>query len=101
MDKVWHMLNYQHSVKLNDLLLYKESLESMIPLFFTQNRTNYAMYGSVYPYSLVKLPYTHPGANEMIASVLTDHQYQILEPKLISLLSRHIIGMPRVAAPVL
>ena len=62
------MLNYQHSVKLNDLLLYKESLESMIPLFFSQNRTNYARYGSVYLYSLVNLPYTHPGANEMIAS---------------------------------
>ena len=68
MDKVWDMLNYQRSVKLNDLLLYMESLESMTPLFFSQNRINYARYGALYLYSLVNLKYTHPGANEMIAS---------------------------------
>lgn len=66
MDKAWLLMRFLRATKENDLTLHIACLHEMCPLFFSQEKPNYARYTSVYLNILLNLPHTHPGAMELI-----------------------------------
>lgn len=66
MDKVWLMLQFQRATKENNLDLHLASLQQMCSLFFSYDHPNYARYTTVYLLTLLNLPESHPGAEDLL-----------------------------------
>lgn len=60
MDRIWLVLKLIRSLKENDFDLYRQTLTSMIPLFFATNHHNYARYLTLYVASLENIDASHP-----------------------------------------
>ena len=63
-DRVWNVLNLIKALKENNFLLYRDTLKSMLPLFFMMDHQNYARYLSVYVASLEQMDSSHPEASK-------------------------------------
>lgn len=66
MDRVWLVLHFQRATKENNLDLHMSCLQSMCSLFFCYDHPNYARYTTVYLLTLLNLPESHPGAEELL-----------------------------------
>ena len=66
MDRVWLMLQLQRATKENNLDLHLESLQQMCKLFFSYDHQNYSRYTALYLVSMLNLPTTHPGAEDLL-----------------------------------
>jgi len=65
-DTVWNLLQFQRSVKENDINQYIASLRQMASLLFSSDRVNYAKYLPLYYVQLTTLETSHPGATEFL-----------------------------------
>ena len=68
LDKAWTLFRFLSATKQNDLAIHIYSLNEMCPLFFSQEKPNYARYTVLYLMILLNLPSTHPGALDLIAT---------------------------------
>eukprot|EP00745_Piridium_sociabile_P026705 TRINITY_DN42673_c0_g1_i18.p1 TRINITY_DN42673_c0_g1~~TRINITY_DN42673_c0_g1_i18.p1 ORF type:complete len:760 (+),score=189.88 TRINITY_DN42673_c0_g1_i18:236-2515(+) len=66
MDRVRNMLELQRATKENDLPLHLASLQNMCKLFFSYDHPNYARYTAVYLQTILNLPTSHPGAENLL-----------------------------------
>jgi hypothetical protein len=65
MDSVWNILQFQRATKENNFDLHKAALQQMCSLFFSYDHHNYARYSTVYLLSILNLPESHPGAEDL------------------------------------
>ena len=66
MDKIWLLLRFLRATKCNNIPLLIACMDEMIPIFFSADRPNYAKYTPFYVQTLLNLPFTHPGAMELL-----------------------------------
>ena len=66
MNIVWLVLTYIRATKQNDFELHLSSLYELCPLFFTYNHHNYTRYIPANMITMLNLPVTHPGAEDLL-----------------------------------
>ena len=66
MDKVWLVLMFLRATKENNLDLHLWCLQNLCRMFFSYDRPNYARYTTVYMLTLLNLPSSHPGGQELL-----------------------------------
>ncbi|KAK3765688.1 hypothetical protein RRG08_026164 [Elysia crispata] len=66
MDKVWLLLRFPRATKTNNFMAHLQCLQELCPLFFAMDHQNYARYASAYLVSLINLPHSHPGADDLL-----------------------------------
>ena len=65
-DRVCVLKRFQRSITENNLELFKKSLHQMSKFLFSADHLNYARYLSLKFTELENLPYSHPGAQELL-----------------------------------
>ena len=79
MDKVWLLLRFLRDTKTNNFMAHLQCLQELCALFFAMDHQNYARYASACLFSLINLPHSHPGADDLLnnrASVFLGHRFQ-------------------------
>ncbi|KAK3716608.1 hypothetical protein RRG08_039403 [Elysia crispata] len=79
MDKVWLLLRFLRATKTNNFMAHLQCLQELCALFFAMDHQNYARYASACLFSLINLPHSHPGADDLLnnwASVFLGHRFQ-------------------------
>ena len=66
MDTVWLLLRFLRATKTNNFMAHLQCLQELCPLFFAMDHHNYARYASAYLVSLINLPHSHPGADDLL-----------------------------------
>ena len=66
MDIVWLVLTYIRATKQNDFDLHLSSLYGLCPLFVAYNHHNYARYIPANVITMLNLPVTHPGPEDLL-----------------------------------
>lgn len=65
-DHVWLVLALLEAVKVNNFLLYAQTISQMSDLFFSFDGQNYARYLTFFSVFLSNIDLSHPGAKEML-----------------------------------
>ena len=67
MDLIWLIFTFIRAIKENNYNLHLANLYKLCPMFFAYNHQNYLRYIPAYLVTMINLPDTHPGAEDLIS----------------------------------
>ena len=67
MDLIWLILTFIRATKETNYNLHLTTLYKLCPMFFAYNHQNYSRYIPAYLVTMINLPDTHPGAEDLIS----------------------------------
>ena len=66
MDLIWLILTFIRATKENNFHLHLTTLHKLCPMIFAYNHHNYSRYIPAYLITMINLPDTHPGAEDLL-----------------------------------
>ena len=67
LDPIWLIFTFIRAIKENNYNVHLASLYELCPMFFAYNHQNYLRYIPAYLVTMINLPDTHPGAEDLIS----------------------------------